>query len=204
MKRSTSYDYYLILATVVVLFIISITCLYGMFAFKFAQVDQMIVVDKAAFMERMNLLVSPFIIALILLLGVCVPKRLLPVNILNWFGVGLVTLSIGVAATIGVKNALLFVLTASLILQLIVLILALIGSSKVRFEKSGYWTRLGSSLVHLGLIMFIFDLFFYQITSLHLLFFWVTTISTVLGMLFCFYAEMVQGFVVRMTKKIPE
>jgi len=189
MKRSASYDFYLILATAVVLFIISSTCLYGMFAFKLHQVDQMMAVDKAAFMDQMNMLVSPFIIALILLLGICVPKRLLPTSWLNWFGVGLVVVSMVTGFTMGVKNALLVVLSASLILQLIVLALALIGSSKVWFEKSGYWTRLGSSLVHLGLIMFIFDLFFYRITSLHLFLFWVTTISTVLGMLFCFYAE---------------
>ncbi len=199
MKRSSSYDFHLILATVVVLFVISITCLYGMFAFKFSQVDQMAAVDKTAFMDRMNLLVSPFIIALILLLGVCVPKRLLPVNQLNWFGVGLLAVSLGVAITIGVKDALLVVLGASLILQLIVLALALVGSSKVWFEKSGYWTRLGSSLVHLGLIMFIFDLFFYKNLSLHLFLFWVTTISTVLGMLFCFYAETVTSLVKKIT-----
>ena len=197
MKRSGSYDYYLILATVAVLFVISIICLYGMFAFKLAQVHLLPAADKAVFMDRMNQMVSPFIIGLILILGICVPKRLLPTNWLNWFGAGLLVTSLAVGLTLGVKTALLVVLTAALVLQLVVLALALAGSSKLWFEKLGYWTRLGSSLVHLGLIMFIFDLFFYRITSLHLLLFWVTTVATVLGMLFCFYAEPVRDRVKR-------
>ena len=198
MKRSSSYDYYLILATVAVLFVISMVCLYGMFAFKLAQVQQLPVAEKAAFMNQMNMLVAPFIIGLILILGICVPKRLLPTKWLNWFGAGMLLASLGVGVTLGVKNALLVVLTASLVLQLVVLVLALVGSSRVWFEKSGYWTRLGSSLVHLGLILFIFDLFFYRIISLHLVLFWVTTVSTVLGMLFSFYAETVTDWVKRL------
>jgi hypothetical protein len=51
--------------------------------------------------------------------------------------------------------------------------------------------RVGSSLIHLGLILFVFDLFFYQRQALHLFLFWITTGATVLGMLFCFYAETV-------------
>jgi len=49
----------------------------------------------------------------------------------------------------------------------------------------------GSSLIHLGLILFVFDLFFYEKQSLHLFLFWVTTGATVIGMIFCFYAETV-------------
>ena len=191
MKRQGSYDFYLILATAVVLFIISMICIYGMFYFKFAQIHQMAPVIKAAYMNRMNTVIAPFLICLILLLGICVPKRLLPTSWLNRFAVLLVVLVVGISLVMGIKSGMLFTLAAALILQTVVLGLALGGSKNLHFEKKGYWVRVGSSLIHLGLILFIFDLFFYKKQALHLFLFWVTTGATVFGMVFCFYAETV-------------
>ena len=59
---------------------------------------------------------------------------------------------------------------------------------KLHFEKKGYWVRVGYSLINLGLILFVFDLFFYGKQTLHLFLFWVTTGATLFGMVFCFYA----------------
>ena len=84
-------------------------------------------------------------------------------------------------------------LAASLVLQIVVLVLAISGSQRLHFEKSGYWVRVGSSLIHLGLILFVLDLLLYKHHSLHLILFWITTGSTVLGMLFCFYSQTVAG-----------
>ncbi|MDX1776837.1 MAG: hypothetical protein R3297_09665, partial [Desulfobulbales bacterium] len=58
-----------------------------------------------------------------------------------------------------------------------------------------YWVRLGSSLIHLGLILFILDLLLYERKNLHLFLFWITTGASVAGMLFCFYAESVVAFI---------
>lgn len=196
MKLKSSYDFYLILATTVTLFAISLISIYGMFYFKFAQIHQMAPVVKIGYMDRMNTIVAPFIICLILLLGICVPKRLLPTV---WLNRVTAILLIGVVITgfiYGVKVSLFFILAASLILQIIVLILALAGSKTLHFHKKGYWVRLGSSLIHLGLIIFILDLFFYGNKSVHLFLFWITTGASILGMLFCFYAESVVNFVV--------
>ncbi len=189
MKRKSSYDYYLIVATAVVLFVISAVCIYGMFYFKFAQLQQMPPQLKTAYMERMNTVMAPFIIALILLLGICVPKRILPLLWLNRFGVLLLALAAGVAAFKGVAAALLAVLAIAALLQALVLALALAGNEQLYFEKKGYWLRVGSSAIHLGLIMFILDLFLYRYQTLHLFLFWVTTGATTLGMMSCFYAE---------------
>ena len=200
MKKS-SYDYYLILATTAVLFAISVICIYGMFYFKIAEVQQMEPVMKAAYMGTMNSVMAPFLIGLVLLLGICVPKRLLPVNWLNWFAVLLVLAAVGVSVGWGVKAGLLIVLFASLVLQVVVFGLALAGYTGLHFEKKGYWVRLGSSAIHLGLLLFVIDLFYYRMQRLHLFLFWVTTASVVLGMLFCFYAEDVARFFRRDAKK---
>jgi hypothetical protein len=195
MKRKSSYDFYLILATTLVLFAISLISIYGMFYFKFAQIHQMTPAVKMVYMNKMNTFVAPFIIALILLLGICVPKRLLPTFWLNRVTVLLVICAILTGFALGVKASLFLILGASLVLQAIVLILALGGSKTLHFHKKGYWVRLGSSLIHLGLIIFILDLLLYEKKSLHLFLFWVTTGASVAGMLFCFYAESVAAFI---------
>lgn len=201
MKRKSSYDYYLILATTAVLFIISVLCIYGMFYFKLAQVQQMAPAIKIEYMSRMNTMISPFLIGLILLLGICVPNRLLPTVWLNRFAAALFVLVIAVSLGWGIKTGLIVVLIASLILQLAVLVLALGGSQALHFEKKGYWVRLGSSLLHLGLILFILDLFFYEKQTLHLVLFWVTTAATVTGMLLCFYADTMVRLIRRRSKQ---
>lgn len=191
MRQKGSYDYYLILATVAVLFAISVICVYAMFYFKFAEIQQLDPALKAAYMNGMNSVVAPFVAGLILLLGICVPKRLLPPRWLNWFAALLVLLAGVVSVWQNVKTALLWVLFASLSLQVIVLVLAAAGYAGLAFERKGYWVRVGSSLIHLGLILFVLDLYFYQNQKLHLALFWVTTGASVLGMLFCFYSETV-------------
>ena len=201
MIKKSSYDYYLILATTAVLFAISVICIYGMFYFKIAEVQQMAPVLKAVYMGKMNSVMAPFLIALVLLLGICVPKRLLPVNWLNWFAGLLVLAAVGVSVGWGIKIGLLVVLFASLVLQIIVLGLAVVGYSGLHFEKKGYWVRLGSSAIHLGLLLFVIDLFYYRMQRLHLFLFWVTTISIVLGMLFCFYSEDVARLFRRLVQK---
>ena len=189
MRGKSSYDYYLILATTVVLFVISAICIYGMFYFKLAQVNQLPAAEKMGYMNSMNTVMAPFLIALILLLGICVPKRLLPTAWLNWFSMALVVLALITSFIWGLNAGFILVLVVSLVLQTVVLFMALAGSKELNFEKKGYWVRVGSSLLHLALILFMLDIFFYSYQSLHLVLFWITTVSSLLGMVFCFYAE---------------
>ena len=195
MKLKSSYDFYLILATALVLFAISLISIYGMFYFKFAHIHQMAPAIKMSYMNRMNSVVAPFIIILILLLGICVPKRLLPTVWLNMAAVILIICSAVTGFFAGIKASLFLILGASLFLQLIVLILAMGGSKNLHFHKKGYWVRLGSSLIHLGLILFVLDLLLYERKTLHLFLFWITTGASVVGMFFSFYAESVVNFV---------
>ncbi|MCA1765222.1 MAG: hypothetical protein LC633_03080 [Desulfobulbaceae bacterium] len=195
MQKKASYDFYLILATTVVLALISAICVWGMFYFKMAQIHEMAPAVKIVWQNRMNTVIAPFIIALIVLLGICVPKRLLPTAWLNRFAVLLVAAAALTSWWAGVKNGLLVILCASLILQSVILIMAIFGSARLSFEKKGYWSRVGSSLIHLGLVLFILDLFFHRQQTLHLLLFWVTTGASVLGMTFCFYAEPIADLV---------
>ncbi|MEN8142035.1 MAG: hypothetical protein ABFQ82_00385 [Thermodesulfobacteriota bacterium] len=195
MQKKASYDFYLILATTAVLALISVICVWGMFYFKMAQIHEMAPAAKIAWQNRMNNVIAPFIIGLIVLLGICVPKRLLPTRWLNRFALALVSVALLTSLLLGVKTGLLVILVASMILQLIVLVMAIAGSEQLHFETKNYWSRIGSSLIHLGLILFVLDLFFHRQPALHLLLFWITTAATVVGMLFCFYADSVAQFI---------
>lgn len=189
MKTGGSYDYWLIVATTVVLAVVSSICVGNMFYYKAAAIQELAPAAQWAHMNRMNGIIAPFIVALILLLGICVPKRLLPLIWLHRFTGALLAAAGLTALAAGVHAALLLVLFASLALQTVVLLLALAGSQKLNFEKKNYWLRLGSSLIHLGLILFVLDLYYHQHHTLHLVLFWITTITVVMGMLCCFYAE---------------
>jgi len=189
MAKKGSYDFYLILATTVVLALISLVCVWAMFYFKMAGINLLPPAGKMAWQERMNSIVAPLIVALFVILGICVPKRLLPVNWLNRFAVVLLVAALVVGWWLGVRVGLLVILGAALILQSIVLVLALAGQDFLSFVKKGYWVRVGSSLVHLGLVLFVLDLYFYRLPALHLPLFWLTTAATVSGMICCFYAE---------------
>ena len=195
MKFKSSYDFYLILATTLVLFAISLISIYGMFYFKFAQIHQLAPAVKMAYMNRMNSFVAPFVISLILLLGICVPKRLLPTVWLNRVAGLLIVCALLTAVTAGGRASLFLILGVSLVLQTVVLIMSLAGSRSLHFHKKGYWVRLGSSLIHLGLILFVLDLLLYEKKNLHLLLFWITTGASVAGMLFCFYADSVVNLI---------
>ena len=190
-KFKSSYDFYLILATTIILFAICLISIYGMFYFKFAQIHQMAPALKITYMNRMNTVIAPFAVCLILLLGICVPKRLLPTAWLNRATLLLLVGTVLTGLIWGGRASLYFILAASLILQVVVLLMALSGSKKLNFHKKGYWVRLGSSLIHLGLILFVLDLLLYEKMTLHLFLFWVTTGTSVLGMVFSFYAESV-------------
>jgi len=189
MAKKGSYDFYLILATTVVLAGISLICVWAMFHFKLAGINLLPPAGKMAWQERMNSIVAPFIVALFVLLGICVPKRLLPVAWLNRFAAALLATALAGGLWFGVRIGLLVILIAALLLQLAVLVLALAGQDFLSFVKKGYWVRVGSSLVHLGLVLFVLDLYFHRLPALHLLLFWVTTTATVSGMICCFYAE---------------
>lgn len=189
MAKKGSYDFYLILATTLVLAAISLICVGAMFQFKAAAIHLLPPEAKVAWQEQMNSLVAPFLIALLVLLGICVPKRLLPTVWLNRFAALLIIAATLIGYRFGVKSGLLVILCVALGLQLAVLILAGLGSERLNFTKKGYWGRVGSSLVHLGLVLFVLDLFFYRLPGLHLLLFWVTTAATTTGMICCFYAE---------------
>lgn len=186
--RRFNYDFFLILITVVILFLISLLCIGGMFYYKWAELQNVASAIKMAFQEQMNNLLAPFLIALLLTLGLCIPKRLFPANWLYVFIILLGLTGLGLALVWGWHEALLWMLVISAALQSMVLILVVSGQ-RLKFFCEGYWNRLGSSLIHMGLVLFCMDFFFLSHRDLHLVIFWISAICIFIGMIVIFYAE---------------
>ena len=186
--RRFNYDFILILITVVILFLISILCIGGMFYFKWAELQQVTPAIKIAFQEQMNILLAPLLVALLVNLGLCIPKRLFPPRRLYAFIILLGLTGLGSALVWGWREALLWMLVISAALQSMVLILVVSGR-RLKFLCEGYWNRLGSSLVHLGLVLFCLDFFLLGRWDMHLVIFWISAICIFIGMIITFYAE---------------
>ena len=66
------------------------------------------------------------------------------------------------------------------------MVLTLVGA-ELHFEQKGYWIKVGSSLIHLGFILFVLDFIVIQYTRLHLYIFWLSTIALSGGCFISFY-----------------
>lgn len=201
-------DFWLLMATILVLFILSALCIGSMFYFKGLGIHGLPQNERLKFIDLMNTLAAPMVAILILILILCVPKRIIRGRAIGWaWGIVALILTCGWVAY-GIKKALLILVALSVPLQFVVLIYAISRPSLLHIQKSGYWIRVGSPLIHLALLLFILDLYLYRDPMVHLALFWLTTLSAGLGMIFCFWADSVSYHAKRLvtwitSRKIP-
>ncbi len=186
--KKISYDFVLTMSAVVLMFLLSLLCIGSMFYFKWAALQSVPVDVKIAFQEQMNRLAAPLIAGIVLILGICVPNRFLPTRWLNR-----VTGILGFAAATvwlieGWRMALLFILGAAALLQLLTLLLALSGQ-KLNFRCEGYWAKIGSCLVHLGLILFCLCVLLLGLTGFSSGLFWTSSGLTMSGLVLLALAQ---------------
>ncbi len=181
MKRQ-GYDFTLTLAAVILMFLLSLLCIGSMFYFKWAALQSVSPDVKIAFQDHMNRLAAPLIGGIVLILGICVPNRILPLRWLN-----ILTLLLGCAffavwLMFGWRWSLLLVLAVSAILQSVVLFLTLSGK-KLNLRCEGYWAKVGSSLVHLGLILVCLCVIILNFIGFLAWLFWAATALIFVGLL---------------------
>lgn len=184
-----NYDYYLIVLTTVILFAIGIVCVYGITYYNYlAAVPRWTETSGyLQFITDMNSYLYPFLVLLLISLGLCIPKRLFEQDIL--INISLLALVVTVILTysLGMETAMGFILAVITGIQGIVLILTFKKSRAVRFEKEGYIVRMGSSVLHLGIVVLIFNFVTLRENQLHIMIFWAGTILVTAGNLFLFY-----------------
>ncbi len=83
-----NYDYYLIILTALILFAIGLVCVYGITEYNYLGVGPQWTgtIQYSQYIDGMNSYLYPFLVLLLLTLGLCIPKRLLEQDFLIKFG----------------------------------------------------------------------------------------------------------------------
>lgn len=192
------YDYYLMVLTIIVLFAVGLLCVYGVFFYNYLAVNPQWqdTIEYTQFIDAMNSYLFPLLVLLLIILGLCIPKRLLKQDILIIFSAVILALTLVLAALSGIETGLGFILAVMTGIQGIVLIMTIKKSGTLRFEKEGYTARLGSSLLHFGLVILIFNFVALRENPLHISIFWGGTLLITAGNIFSFYPERISSILI--------
>jgi hypothetical protein len=189
MRKLKNYDYYLIILTALVLFAIGAVCVYAIAYYNYFAADPQWTqtTQYKVYIEDMNSYLSPLLVLLIVCLGLCIPKRLFEQDTLIKFGAAVLGITIVLISLSGFEKGLGFILAVMIIVQGLVVILTIRKSKSVRFEKEGYTVMLGSALLHIGLVILIFNFLAMKESPLHISIFWIGTLLFTAGNVFSFY-----------------
>ena len=156
-------------------------------------------VGYAGFVASMNAIAAPQIVALIVVMGLCVPKRLFDRNTL----IGVSAAMVAAGAIVGLSTGSLatglavYLLLAGLI-QVAVVAMTVAGARGPSYLTEGRLTKTGSGLLHLGFIVFAFVVVALQRSRFMSAVFAIAFVLMVLGIALSFYAGKV-AFRRRMT-----
>ncbi|MDO9518034.1 MAG: hypothetical protein Q7J10_08320, partial [Methanosarcinaceae archaeon] len=148
-----NYDYYLILATSFALLLIGIVCVFGVwytYDLYTANPNWQSTIQYPEYISMMNMYVYPFVLVLLLSLGLCIPKRIVPRTELIKDTAVILLLTLIASIVGGIELGMSFILLMSIAVQAVILVLAIMKSGSLTFEREGYLIQIGSSLLHLG------------------------------------------------------
>lgn len=182
-------NFILILATIFILTVIGIAFLIGTVYGSIQSPNWTETPLYQNYLNKMNVAVLPFATALIIVLGICIPKRLFKGAELLKANGALLGVTLLIVIIMDAKTGLGFLFVAAALIQLVVIALTLVGSKRLSFERAGFFLQLGSAFLHLGLVVFFFDFLLLADHPDHLTVFWVATFLIGLGMLFSFYSQ---------------
>ncbi|NJD75497.1 MAG: hypothetical protein FIB08_00180 [Candidatus Methanoperedens sp.] len=189
MKYLKNYDYGLIILTTLVLFSIGLVCVYGIAYYNYLTVNPQWqhTLLYVQYINNMNSYLYPFLVLLLISLGLCIPKRLFEQDILVKFWALALGITVILTFLSGIETGLGFIVAIMIVIQSVVFILTINKSKKIRFEKEGYIMRLGSVLLHLGVVILIFNFVTFRENPFHILIFWIGTLLVMGGNIFSFY-----------------
>ena len=184
-------NYILILLTIFILVAIGVIFIYGssyswVQSLQFANWRQTVTYQN--YVSDMNVAVLPLSVALVILLGLCVPKRIFSGVALLQSMAALLVVSVLVVLVYGLKPGIGFLLITAVLIQAVVVGMTLVGSKRLSYEVNGFYLQIGSAVLHLGFILFVFDFVLLGESTLHLTVYWVSTVLISVGMILSFYS----------------
>lgn len=142
------------------------------------------------FVSWMNAIAAPQVIMLVIVMGLCVPKRLFDRTAL--VVVSGAMLAVGLAAwvlTASFQTGLAVYLALAALIQAGVVVLTVAGARGPSYLTEGRLVKTGSGLLHLGFIAFAIVVVALQRSAFMLPAFWIATAFTMLGTVMAFYAD---------------
>jgi hypothetical protein len=191
-RQRCSWDFALMIATVVLLGALGVQSLIGTLYAWWAYRTQpgWEAVGYPAFVTLMNAIAAPLAVALVVVMGLCVPKRLFTRRAL--VAVSLGGLGAGVAAwalTGSLGTGLGVYLGLAALLQVAVVVLTVAGSGGLNYLTESATAKAGSGLLHLGFIVFALAVAALQTSPLMLPAFFASAVLLTGGSALSFYAR---------------
>lgn len=147
-------------------------------------------VGYPGYVEAMNAIAAPLVVLLVVVMGLCVPKRLVSRRLLAWVSGGMLVAGAAAAAATGsLASGLSVYLVLAGLIQVAVVVLTLGGVSGLAYLTEGRLVRIGSGLLHLGFLGFAFVVVALQDSPAMLPVFWVATVLLTGGSALAFYAK---------------
>jgi hypothetical protein len=190
--RQKAWDFSLTIATVVLLSSLGVQSFVGtVYVWWVQSVDPAWEqAGYAAFVRVMNAIAAPQVVLLVVVMGLCVPKRLFSRTLL--LGVSGAMVAAGVvawAATGSLATGLALYLALAALIQIAVVVLTAVGAKGPSYLTEGRLTKLGSGLLHLGFIVFGFVIVALQSSAFMEPVFWASAVLTTVGTAMSFWAN---------------
>lgn len=190
--RNRGWDFSLTVATVVLLGSLGLQSLIGTLYVWWASnaVAGFELFGYGRFVWWMNAIAAPQVVLLVVVMGLCVPKRLLSRTALMVASVAMVAAGAGAWALTGRLNTGLAVyLALAALIQVAVVVLTVAGARGPSYLTEGRLVKTGSGLLHLGFIVFAFVVVALQRSAAMLPAFWAAAALTLIGTVLAFYAD---------------
>jgi hypothetical protein len=144
----------------------------------------------AAYVATMNAIAAPTIMALVVVMGLCVPKRLFARQVLLWVSAGMVAVGVITGlVTRDLATGLAVYLLLAAAIQLAVVVMTVAGVRGPTYLTEGRLTKAGSGLLHLGFIIFAIVVVALQKSPMMLPVFSLSAVLVTLGTGLSFYAN---------------
>jgi hypothetical protein len=191
--RQRSWDFALTILTVVLLASLGIQSFVGTIWVWVAEKTVAGWETSAAYSSYvtvMNTIAAPQIVALVIVMGLCVPKRLFSRRWLLGVSLAMVAVGVGVWLSTGrMATGLAAYLALAALIQVAVVVLTVAGVRGPSYLTQGRLTKTGSGLLHLGFIVFGIVVVALQHSEWMLPTFTVSAVLVTLGTAMAFYAD---------------
>lgn len=190
--RRRTWDFMLTVTTVLLLGTLGLQSFIGTLYVWWAErsITDWELVGQPAFIDRMNLIAAPQIIALVVVMGLCVPKRLFSRTVLTIVSTGMVGVGAVVSLmTRSVQQGLSVYLLLAATIQVAVVAMTVAGARGPSYLTEGRLSKTGSGLLHLGFVLFVYVVIALQRSAFMLPVFYTSAVLCTVGTLLTFYAE---------------